>query len=121
MVDKSGVRKRTTMTTATPTAHHHQASPKQAHEGEEVHKIATEAEFSDDLLRKAEEIAKFLRVSTRYVHHLVSTTNLPVFKMGGITCARKSVLIKYFEEQENRRRASTKRPAAKSFSPNESK
>jgi hypothetical protein len=66
----------------------------------------TELEFSKDLLRGAEEIAKFLfgnRNQRRKVCHLVATSNLPVFKIGSMICARKSVLLNWIEEQERRR------------------
>jgi hypothetical protein len=62
-------------------------------------------EFADDLLRGAEEIAEFLfgdRKQRRKVYHLVATSNLPVFKLGSMICARKSVLLKWVESQESR-------------------
>jgi hypothetical protein len=62
-------------------------------------------EFAKDMLRGAEEIAQFLygdRESRRKVYHLVATSNLPVFKLGSMICARKSVLLKWVTEQEAR-------------------
>ena len=35
--------------------------------------------------------------------HLTATSRLPTFKLGALTCARRSVLLKYIEEQERRR------------------
>ena len=61
--------------------------------------------FADDLLRGAEEIAQFLfgdRGQRRKVYHLASTSTLPVFKLGSLLCARKSVLLKWVEAQEGR-------------------
>ena len=63
-------------------------------------------EFADDLLRGAEMVAEFLygdRALRRQVYHLAATSNLPVFKLGSTICARKSVLVKYIEDQETRR------------------
>jgi hypothetical protein len=71
-------------------------------------------EFARDLLRGAEEIAQFLYGDPelrRKVYHLVAT-NLPVFKLGSMICARKSVLLKWGKDQEkchageNRKQAS---------------
>jgi hypothetical protein len=62
-------------------------------------------EFSEDLLRGAEEIAKFLygnREQRRKVYHLVASSNLPVFKLGSMICARKSVVLRWVQDQENR-------------------
>ncbi|MGD0185314.1 MAG: DNA-binding protein [Roseiarcus sp.] len=64
-----------------------------------------EAEFSKDMLRGADEIARFLfgaETFRRKVYHLVATSNLPVFKLGSMICARKSVLLKWIEAQEGR-------------------
>lgn len=63
-------------------------------------------EFATDLLRGAAEIAEFLygnRDVRRKVYHLVATSNLPVFKLGSKICARKSVLLKWVKDQEERR------------------
>jgi hypothetical protein len=62
-------------------------------------------EFAQDLLRGADEIAQFLygnRELRRKVYHLAGTSNLPVFKLGAMICARKSVLLKWVKEQEER-------------------
>jgi hypothetical protein len=67
-------------------------------------------EFAKDLLRGAEEIAHFLygdRELRRKVYHLVATSNLPVFKLGSMICGRKSVLLKWVEDQEERHAART--------------
>jgi hypothetical protein len=62
-------------------------------------------EFADDLLRGAGDIALFLfgdRGLRRKVYHLVATSNLPAFKLGSLVCARKSVLLKWVKDQEDR-------------------
>ncbi len=62
-------------------------------------------EFAQDLLRGAEEIAQFLygsREMRRKVYHLAATSNLPVFKLGSMICARRSVLLKWITDQESR-------------------
>ncbi len=66
----------------------------------------SEPPFADDLLRGAEEVALFLFGSTqmrRKVYHLAGTSNLPLFRLGSMICARKSVLLEWISEQENRR------------------
>jgi len=75
-----------------------------------------EPEFARDLLRGAEAIAHFLygdQKLRRQVYHLAATSNLPVFKLGSMICARKSVLLRWIEDQEGRhandnRKAETK-------------
>ena len=60
-------------------------------------------DFAEDLLRGADEIAKFLFDDPnmrRKVYHLVATSNLPVFKLGSMICARKSVLLEWVRRQE---------------------
>ena len=62
-------------------------------------------EFARDLLHGAEKIAQFLygdRELRRKVYHLVATSNLPVFKLGSMICARKSVLLTRVKDQEER-------------------
>ena len=69
--------------------------------------IATDDDdFSRDLLRGARAIAAFLFGDPglyRRVFYLVEKGRLPVFSMGSAgICARKSTLMKFFEEQESR-------------------
>lgn len=69
--------------------------------------IHTPAETSvcSDLLRGADEIAAFLFGSTKHrrrVYHLVETSKLPVFRLGSMVCARRSVLMKWIIEQEEK-------------------
>jgi hypothetical protein len=71
-------------------------------------------EFAQDLLRGAEEIAWFLfadRKLRRKVYHLVATSNVPVFKLGSMICARKSVLLKWIEDQEERHAGENRKQA----------
>lgn len=64
------------------------------------------ATFADDLLRGADQIAEFLFGSSaerRQVYYLAEKTRLPVFRMGkGTLCARKSTLIAWVEQQEQK-------------------
>ncbi|MGC8535508.1 MAG: hypothetical protein ACP5QR_08225 [Rhizomicrobium sp.] len=65
-----------------------------------VHKT----EFATDILRGAEAIAEFLFGSPderRKVYHLAATSRLPTLKLGSMICARKSVLLKWIEDQES--------------------
>ena len=74
----------------------------------------SELEFSKDLLRGAEAIAEFLygdRKLRRKVYHLVATSNLPVFKLGSMICARRSALLKWVRDQEERHYNSNRQSA----------
>jgi hypothetical protein len=65
-----------------------------------------DGEFATDMLRGADEIALFLfgaRTERRKVYHLAATSHLPTFKLGSMICARRSVLLKWIEEQELRK------------------
>jgi hypothetical protein len=71
-------------------------------------------EFAQDLLRGADEIANYLfgdRKLRRRVYHLGASTNVPLFKLGAMICARKSVLIGWVNEQESRRRDDNRKRA----------
>jgi hypothetical protein len=62
-------------------------------------------EFADDLLIGADAIARFLfgeNGSRRKVYYLAETSHLPVFRLGAVLCARKSVLLKWISGQETR-------------------
>ncbi len=66
----------------------------------------SDVDFSDDLLRGADQIAQWLYGSRKFrrnIYHLASTTRLPTFKLGSMICARKSVLTKWIAQQEERR------------------
>ena len=61
--------------------------------------------LADDLLRGADKIAEFLfgdPGQRRKVYHLRECSRLPVFKLGAVLCARKSVLLAWIAEQEAR-------------------
>ena len=76
--------------------------------------VEPDPEFAKDMLRGADEIAQFLfgaETQRRKVYHLVATSNLPVFKLGSMICARKSVLLKWVEEQEGRHANDNRNPA----------
>jgi hypothetical protein len=64
-----------------------------------------EIDIARDLLQGADAIATFLYgdpASRRKVYHLASTSNLPVFKLGAMICARRSILLQWIEKQERR-------------------
>jgi hypothetical protein len=78
---------------------------------------ATPDKLADDLLRGAEAIAEFLYGDAgqrRKVYHLAETSRLPIFRLGSVLCARRSVLLKWIAEQEQRgwRGAAPPRPSA---------
>jgi hypothetical protein len=65
-----------------------------------------------DILYGADEIAEFLygdKKFRRKVYNLVETGRLPHFRLGASICSRKSVVLAWIDEQENRR-ASTSEP-----------
>jgi hypothetical protein len=73
----------------------------------------SDLELAQDMIRGAVAIGRFITPESeartlsdkqlaRKVYHLVATSNLPVFKIGAIICARKSVLLKWIEDQEKR-------------------
>lgn len=67
---------------------------------------AGDSEFSADLLRGGAELATFLFQAPeqrRRFYHLATTSRLPVFKLGGLWCGRKSVLLKWIQNQETQR------------------
>lgn len=76
----------------------------------------TETEFAKDMLRGADEIAQFLYGDPglrRKVYHLVATSHLPVFKLGAMICARRSVLLKWIADQELRHANDNNAPGRK--------
>lgn len=61
--------------------------------------------LADDLLRGAEAIAEFLYGDAgqrRKVYHLAETSRLPIFRLGSVLCARRTVLLKWIGDQEQR-------------------
>ena len=68
-------------------------------------------ELADDLLRGADSIAEFIFGSKskrgsgrRKIYYLAETSHLPVFRLGAVLCARKSVLLRWISGQESRAR-----------------
>lgn len=62
-------------------------------------------DFSTDLLRGADKIAEFLfgdARERRKVYHLAETSRLPIFRLGSVLCARRSVLLEWVAHQEHR-------------------
>jgi hypothetical protein len=79
--------------------------------------MTDESDFSHDLLRGAEAIAGYLfgdEKQRRQVYHLAATSTLPTFKLGSMICARKSVLLKWVEDQERRHANDNHKPTVKS-------
>jgi hypothetical protein len=61
--------------------------------------------LADDLLRGADAIAEFIfgsRGSRRKVYYLSESSHLPVFRLGSVLCARRSVLLRWIAGQESR-------------------
>jgi hypothetical protein len=67
---------------------------------------SNEPAFSDDLLRGAAEIARWVYGDSKFrrrIYHLTATSNFPHFKIGSQIHAKKSVLLAHFNEQSRRR------------------
>ncbi len=65
----------------------------------------TSDELAGDLLRGADEIAEFIfgkRGGRRKIYYLAETSHLPVFRLGAVLCARRSVLLRWISGQESR-------------------
>ena len=65
----------------------------------------TPRELADDLLRGADSIAEFIFGTPgcrRKVYYLAECSRLPVFRLGSVLCARRSVLLNWIAAQENR-------------------
>jgi hypothetical protein len=59
--------------------------------------------LSADLLRGADEIAQFMfgdPKERRRVYHLAENGSLPVFRLGSVVCARRTVLLAWIADQE---------------------
>jgi len=64
-----------------------------------------EKPLSSDLLRSASAISTYLYGSPdfrRRVYNLVSTSRLPIFRLGSVICARRSTLDRFIVAQEER-------------------
>lgn len=71
----------------------------------ELSAIPASARLAGDLLRGADTIAEYLfgsRADRRKVYHLAETSRLPVFRLGSVLCARRSVLLAWIAAQEAR-------------------
>lgn len=65
----------------------------------------TPSELADDILEGADAIAEFLigsREHRRKVYYLAECSKLPIFRLGSVLCARKSVLLEFIPGQESR-------------------
>lgn len=74
---------------------------------EQTSTTAVGGSLSDDLLRGADEIAQFVfgDASMRrrvYYYARDRRIGMPVFRMGGVFCARKSSLLEWVNKQEGR-------------------
>ena len=67
-----------------------------------------QAPLCDDLLRGADEIARFVFGDAKHrrkVYYLTgdAKNGMPYFKLGSVICARKSTLLSWIANQENTR------------------
>jgi hypothetical protein len=66
---------------------------------------SSENELAEDILEGADAIAEFLfgsRSNRRKVYYLAECSKLPIFRLGSVLCARKSVLLEFIAGQEER-------------------
>jgi hypothetical protein len=66
-------------------------------------------DLAEDILRGADEIAEFIfgkKGGRRKIYYLAETSHLPVFRLGAVLCARRSVLLRWIAGQESRVRPS---------------
>lgn len=66
---------------------------------------ASPPDLADDLLLGADAIAKFIfgpNGKRRQVYYLAAYARLPVFRLGTMLCARRSVLLNWIAMQESR-------------------
>jgi hypothetical protein len=71
---------------------------------------SSDTELADDILEGADAIAEFLfgsRSNRRKVYYLAECSKLPIFRLGSVLCARKSVLLQFIAGQEERVRPHT--------------
>lgn len=60
-------------------------------------------DLSKDILRGADLVAEFLfgdKALRKKVYHLAEKSNLPIFRLGSVICARKTTLTRWIEDQE---------------------
>jgi hypothetical protein len=84
--------------------------------------IQPDLTVADDLLEGAVAIGRFLVANSkaakrlsdkqlaRKIYHLVSTSRLPVFRLGSKICARRSALLAWIKRQEERRSGECETP-----------
>ncbi len=75
---------------------------------ETMKQTAAEVTLCDDLLRGADQIAKFIFGDAKHrrkVYYLTgeAAKGLPHFKIGSVICARKSTLMNWIAAQEGRK------------------
>jgi hypothetical protein len=71
------------------------------------------AGLAGDVIEGADAIAEFLFGSKKYrrrVYYLAESSRLPIFRLGSVLCARKSVLLEFISTQEGRVLLSDTRP-----------
>ena len=65
----------------------------------------SQGSIGEDLLRGADQIAAFLlgdAKQRRRIYHMVESQQLPVFRLGSVVCARRSVLLDWIATQERK-------------------
>lgn len=75
-------------------------------------------ELAEDILHGADEIAKFIFGEgghRRKVYYLAECTRIPVFRLGSMLCARRTVLLNWISNQERRVRPTSESSTTKAL------
>ncbi len=78
-------------------------------------KLPLDLDAKGDLLRGADAIADFVYgdpALRRRIYHLAERKQLPVFRLGAVLCARRSVLLRWIAAQESEAGAAGDRTSA---------
>lgn len=67
--------------------------------------LADNDNLASDVLKGADEIARFMGLTRRAIYHAAAQNALPVFRMGETILARKTTLLAWIAGQEQTARA----------------
>lgn len=62
--------------------------------------MTDQIQLADDLMKGADEIARFMGEDVKRVYRMLEAGEIPSFKLAGRWCARRSTLLAHFDELE---------------------
>lgn len=62
--------------------------------------LADNDNLASEILRGADQIARFMGLTRRAIYHAAANGTIPVFRMGETILARKSTLMGWIADQE---------------------